>query len=123
MDDERDPELLDDLAAIVLEALLERADRLPAEGVVEPDRDDLLVPEHPGRIFPERVHVLTRGEARADEPLWTLALREVVGGVYRIEAGNALRLDVRDEGVGDVREDDAARHVHVVGLDQLAEPG
>src|SRR5206468_3441944 len=85
-------------------------------------RDDLLVAEDLGRVLAERMHVLARGEAGPDQPLGTLALREVVGGVDGVEARDALRLDVGDERVGDVGEDHAARHVDVVGLDELAEP-
>src|SRR4030095_11086755 len=38
------PELLDDLAPVVLERFVKAAYRLPAKGVVEPHRTNLLVP-------------------------------------------------------------------------------
>src|SRR3989441_889458 len=119
----RPPDFRDPLPAVVLERLMEAAHRLPAERVVEPDHDDLLVAERLGRELPERVHVAAGGEAGTDEPLRPLALREVVGGVDRVEGRDPLRLDVRHERIGDVRQDDAGEHVHLVVLDELARLG
>src|SRR5947209_4899536 len=119
----RHPDLLDHLPAVVLERLVEAAHRLPAERVVEPDHDDLLVAERLGRELPERVHVAAGGEAGTDEPLRPLALREVVGGVDRVEGRDPLRVAVRHERIGAVRQDAAGERVHLVVLDELARLG
>src|SRR4029434_3710619 len=49
------PELLDDLAAVLLEGLLEATDDLPAERVVHADDGDALVPERLVRLSAARV--------------------------------------------------------------------
>src|SRR5207245_10329345 len=50
---ERGPQLLHDLAPVLLERLLEAADDLPAEGVVDTDDGDLLVAEGLRRVLTE----------------------------------------------------------------------
>src|SRR2546425_4262488 len=121
LDVQRHPELLDDLAAVVLERLVEPADRLPAEGVVETHGHDLLVAEDLRRVLAERVHVAAGREPGADEPLGPLALREIVGRVDRVHRGNFLRFDIGHQRVGDVRQDHAGDHVDAIVLDELPE--
>ena len=116
---QRHPELLDDLAAVVLEGLLEAARDLPSEGVVERDDRDLLIAEHLGRVLAERMHVAAGREARSDQPLGPLALGEVVGGVDRVDRRDLLSLDVRHERVRHVGEDNPGQHVDLVAFDQL----
>ena len=102
---------------------MEAADGLPAERVVEADRDDLPVAERPGGVLAERMHVAAGREAGADEPVRPLALREVVGGVDRVQGRDRLLLDVGHQRIGDVGQDHAHEHVHLVVLHELARLG
>src|SRR5262249_61310412 len=88
---ERRPQLLDDLAAGVLERLVEARHDFVPEGEVVGDRGDLLVAERLRRICPERLRRLTRRRRRAHEEWRRLALGQVVGGRARRDRRGLLR--------------------------------
>src|SRR5438034_5150104 len=120
---ERRPDLLDDLAAGLLERALEAAHRLPAEGVVHADRRDPLVLEGPRHPVTERMHRLARGPAGAYDPPGRLPLGQVVGGDHGEGGRDALAVDERLERVAGGGQEAAREHVHPVLLDQLARLG
>ena len=117
---ERRPDLLHDLPALLLEHLLEAAERLVAERVVHADERDLAVLRVLDDPLGERMHRLARRPAGAHDVLRRLALGDVVGGHDRVRGGNALAVDVGLERVPDVGEEPAGDDVDLVLLDHLA---
>ena len=117
---ERGPELLDDLAARVLEGLVEARHHLVAEGEVVRDGRDFPVPERLRGVGAEGHGRLARGRGRAHEELGRLALGQVVGGGARRDRRDALGVHVRRERVGLEGGQGAEDDVDSALLDQLA---
>ena len=119
---QRREDLLDDLAAIVLEHALEAGAHFVAVGEVVGDGDDLLVFQFLGGIVGERVGALRRGRGQADEPRARMPLRHVLGRgdaerrhfLFGEIVGDRERLE------GGERADDA---MDVVLFDQLLRLG
>src|SRR4051812_10853853 len=118
-DVERRPELLDHLAAVILESTLEAGGGLVAEGEVVADGGDAFVLEHLGRVLAQGVVHLRRGAHRADEPRVEVALAEILGRRGGRDHRHLRLLDVVVDGQGlegGERPDDG---VHLVTLDRL----
>ena len=117
------PDLLHDLAALLLEGALEASHRLPAEGVVEGDHGDLLVLEVLGHPFPESVHGLAAVPARPHHPLRGLALGQVIGGHDRVRGGDLRAVREGVDGIARGGEEPAREDVDAVLVHQLARLG
>ena len=119
---QRRPQLLDDLAAGVLEHALERRHLLVAEGEVVGDGGDALELQLLGRVVAHHVAALPRGRRGPDDERVGLALRHVLGGGEADQRRGVVAHVVGDgeqlEG-GERAEDD----VDLVALDHLLRLG
>jgi len=115
---ERREELLNDLAAGVLERPLEGGARLVAEREVLGDDRDLPVLE--GLVDPlaERVGRLARRPARAHDVLAAPTLGQILGGDGRRERRDLAALDVRQERVGFRGAQRSDEELHALALDE-----
>ena len=120
--DERRPQLLDDLAAVVLEHALEARHLLVAESEVLGDRRRALVLELLGGVVAHDVAALRRGRRRADDERIGLALGHVLGGGEADQRGRVVADVVGDRQQLERRER-AEDHVDLVALDQLLRLG
>ena len=115
------PELLDHLAAVLLEGALEAADDLPAEGVVGRDDGDLAVAERLRDVLAEGMGGLARCPAGADDPAILLALRQVIRRGDGEERRELVLLDFGGHRVPDVPEQDARHELYAIVFDDLAQ--
>ena len=117
---DRRPDLLHDLAAAVLERLLEAAERFVAEGIVGRDGSDPLVALL-ARPLPERMTGLRRHEGRAHHVgiFLEVALPQVIGRRNRADVEHLLAGRDRRQRVARRRQHAADQHVHLVRQDEL----
>ena len=117
---DRRPDLLHDLAAAILERLLEAAERLVTEGIVGGDGGDPLVALLAGPL-PERMARLRRHEGRPHHVgiFVEVALPEIVGGRDRADVEHLLARRDRRERIAGRRQHAADQHVHLVRQDEL----
>ena len=117
---DRRPELLDDLAAAILEGLLEAAERLVAERVVGGDGDDFLVALIAGPLA-ERMGGLRRHEGGTHHvgELFLFALPEVVGGRDRADVEHLVFRGDGRQRIASRGQHAADQHVHLVLQDEL----
>ena len=116
--DQRRPNLLEDLAAIVFEGLLEAAHLFVTEGEVFGDADDALEFHFLGGVVRHRMHRLRGGCRSADEIRIGAALRHVFGSGEAQQRNLVLRDVVgnRQQFEGRERSEDG---VDFVALDQF----
>ena len=117
---DRRPDFLHDLAAAVLEGLLEAAERFVAEGIIGGDGADPLVALLAGPL-PERMGGLRRHEGRAHHVgiFLEVALAEIVGGRDRADVEHLLARRDRRQCIARRRQHAADQHVNLVRQDEL----
>jgi hypothetical protein len=120
---DRRPDLLHDLATVVLEHALEAAaDLLGISEVVGEDRHP-LVAQHLCRILPERMAGLRRTRRCPHEPRIDVALREILGGRRRGNDGQLGFADLVVDGERFERRQRTEHDMHLVALNQLLQLG
>src|SRR5216683_930928 len=120
---ERGPELLDDLAAGVLEGALEAARHLPAEGEVVADHRDLAVAQIVVDPLAERLGGLRARPAGADDVRAALALGDVLRGHDRKNGGHFLVVHVAGDGIAHGGGERSYQHVDALALHEASRLG